>query len=71
MVGTTYAGKHLPGSDDPTDIAGILYKWYPDTEEGDAKRAADAARFCEAVEREGRVCALIDARDYQQLVLTN
>ena len=71
VVGTTYAGNHLPGSDDPTDIAGILYKWYPATEEGDAKRAADAARFCDAVEKEGRVCALIDARDYQQLVLEN
>jgi hypothetical protein len=67
-VGTTYAGKLMPGSNDPTDIAGILYKWYPATEAGEADRIADAAKFCDAVEKDGIVCALIDARDYQHLV---
>jgi len=67
-VGTTYAGKLMPGSNDPTDIAGILYKWYPATDAGEADRIADTAKFCDAVEKDGMVCALIDARDYQQLV---
>ena len=70
-VGTTYAGKSMPGSSDPLDTSGILYKWYPDTEAGKQQKEEDRIKFCEAVEKEGKVCALIDARDYQKLVLGN
>lgn len=61
--GTGFAGTHFPGMTDSDDFSGILYKWY----KTDDERAADIAAFDNGIKK--HIPALIDARDYQALVL--
>lgn len=61
--GTGFAGTHFPGSSDEGDFTGILYKWYKTPEE----RERDISLFEEGIK--DRIPALVDAVDYQNLVL--
>lgn len=63
VPGTGYAGTQFPGSSDPEDFTGILYKWYGSEEE----RIRDIAKFGEGIKN--RIPALIHPIDYQELVL--
>jgi len=63
IPGTGYAGTHFPGSSDPDDFTGILYKWYKSDEE----RSKDITKFGEGIKT--RIPALVDPVDYQELVL--
>lgn len=63
VPGTGFAGTHFPGSSDKEDFTGILYKWYKTVDE----REQDIAHFVEGIRH--RIPALIDAVDYQTLVL--
>jgi hypothetical protein len=62
-AGTGYAGKIFPGSSEEGDFTGILYKWYKTLEE----RCADIKLFEAGIQT--KIPALIDAEDYQKLML--
>lgn len=63
VPGTGYAGTQFPGSTEPGDFTGILYKWYKSEEE----RAGDVAKFGEGIKT--RIPALVHPVDFQELVL--
>lgn len=62
VPGTGFAGTHFPGSDDPEDFTGILYKWYS----CDKDRQQDIDKFARGIH--DRIPALIDAVDYARLM---
>lgn len=62
-AGTGFAGDHFPGSSDKDDFTGILYKWYKNPED----RMPDIAAFENGIKT--KIPALIDAEDYQKLIL--
>lgn len=63
IPGTGFAGNHFPGSVDSDDFTGILYKWYKTVED----RVCDIEAFRNGIHT--KIPALIDAEDYQRLVL--